>query len=234
MSELNIIDPIKVASSGVPIPTYSPPAKVLVLGCIDPRYAGFLEWFLVHQAQIFGQYDLFTLAGASLGFNQARVGQGNASAGLLFSGNAWNTAPATGDYENNATFLHWDDVFLNHLDIAVLLHQITDVWIFDHLDCGAYKIIKFNDPTLAVSDSNVIAHSDEIARMAGYIAAHSATLNVKGFVMDTSGDIFKVYDDGQGGLEFSTSGTSNWWILPTVILGLVVLFIVFKYSKKGI
>jgi hypothetical protein len=234
MAQPNIVDPIQVASSGVQIPIYTPPAKVLVLGCIDPRFAGFLEWFLVHQSQIFGQYDLFTLAGASLGFNQSLIGQGNPSAGLNFSGNAWDGGVATGNYENNATFLHWDEVFLNHLDIAESLHQITDVWIFDHLDCGAYKIIKFNDPTLAVSDLDILAHSDEIARMACHVAAHSPALKVKGFVMNTTGDIFKVYDDRQGGMEFSPPGSSssNWWVLPTVLGSLVLVYIYLKYSKK--
>lgn len=223
--------PLFITGSGTSVPEgLSPPAKVLVLGCIDPRFASFLEWFLTHQKNIFGQYDLFTLAGASLGFNQSKVGNGQPSAGT------WNPGdPGTGNYENNATFLYWDEVFINHLDIAVSLHQITDVWIFDHLDCGAYKIIKFNSIDLSVPDDDILPHSNEINRTAGFILSHSTTnnynLKVKGFVMNTYGDIYKVYDDNQGGLELTPETSSKWWILPTVIGSLVVVYLYFKLKK---
>lgn len=42
-------------------------ASVLVLGCIDPRFANALAWHLSH---LHTDYDLFTLAGASLGVLQ--------------------------------------------------------------------------------------------------------------------------------------------------------------------
>ena len=129
------------------------------------------------------------------------------------------------------------------------IHDITDVWIFDHLDCGAYKLIKFG--SLSETDDDIGPHSDEIARLADNIKTYSedqsvvsalgdlqipfADLNIKGFVMDIYGDIFKVYDDGQsnneGGYDFtsSSSSSSNVWVIPVILSALVLLFIYFKF-----
>lgn len=42
-------------------------ASVLVLSCIDPRFIESLSFHLMHNKQVGHDYDLFTLAGASLG-----------------------------------------------------------------------------------------------------------------------------------------------------------------------
>ena len=47
-----------------------PGASVLVLGCMDPRFANALAWHLSHSEELHADYDLFTLAGASLGVLQ--------------------------------------------------------------------------------------------------------------------------------------------------------------------
>jgi len=56
-------------------------------------------------------YDQFILAGASLGYN------------------------GIPDYEN------WTLCCDQHIQIARELHQITEVDLFDHLDCGAYRLV---------------------------------------------------------------------------------------------
>jgi len=240
-----VITPIKVASAGVNVPNnLVPPAKVLVLGCIDPRFASQLEWFLTHQAGIFGQYDLFVLAGASLGVNQAQSYRELPGAG-------GESATDGKNYNNGLDILNnWDSNFYAHLSIAMRIHDITDVWIFDHLDCGAYKLIKFGD--LTETDEDILEHSVEIERLAGNISGYEENqgveealgdlpipfiqLNIKGFVMDLSGNIFKVYDDGKsnngGGYDISSSSSSssdNVWVIPVILSALVLLFIYFKF-----
>ena len=42
-------------------------ASILVLSCIDPRFADNLAWFLIHESKLKDDYDLLCLAGASLG-----------------------------------------------------------------------------------------------------------------------------------------------------------------------
>ena len=49
---------------------------------------------------------------------------------LVFAGSALGVIQQ--DHES------WFDVFFQHLDIAVQLHQIQDVYIMEHRDCGAY------------------------------------------------------------------------------------------------
>ena len=225
-----VTPPVFQVNSGNQVPNFNPPAKVLVLGCIDPRFISYLEWFLVHQKSVYGQFDMFTLAGASLGVNQAEAGVGAPSAGPAYSGVSWGD----GNYHNTG-LLHWDSVFYQHVHLAVELHSITDVWIFDHLDCAAYKIIKFDNPT--GPDTDIRAHSDEIAQLALNLSSFNlgefSELNVKGFVMTTSGDILKVYDTGSG-VSFTAPGSSDtgWWILPTVLVGVVLVLAYTRFQAK--
>lgn len=39
----------------------------------------------------------------------------------------------------------WNKTFWEHLDIAIKLHQISNVIVMDHRDCGAYKVILGED-----------------------------------------------------------------------------------------
>ena len=110
----------------IPIPTgialNNNYAKVLVLACIDPRYINALEEYLLQELVNLGySYDLFNLAGSSLG----------------------------GNNEGNCNYSHWQQTFFEHIKIAVALHKISHIWIFEHLDCGAYKNCnKENDDSL--------------------------------------------------------------------------------------
>jgi len=45
-------------------------ASVLVLGCMDPRFANALAWHLSNSEELNADYDLFTLAGGALGVLQ--------------------------------------------------------------------------------------------------------------------------------------------------------------------
>jgi len=188
-----------------PFPTNNT-AKVLILGCIDPRFIATLTNFLVDYKEVQFIYDLFILAGSSLGANQSFTG--------TFPATRASTSP--GDYPGGiviggVTYIGnmWGPTFFDHLSIARLLHQITEVWIFDHLDCGAYKNIKFNNP--AATDTDPAPHTIEIVKLAGFIDTYTsstdylgnpaAILAKKGFVMDKQGIITKVYDDG--GISFN-------------------------------
>lgn len=57
------------------------------------------------------KYDQFVLAGSSLGYNGIQ------------------------GYEN------WTSCCNQHIELAHKLHNITEITIFDHLDCGAYKLV---------------------------------------------------------------------------------------------
>lgn len=185
-----------VGTSAVPlVPPYCaqiPPntgANVFVLGCIDPRYSALLSQFLLQYKDIQFNYDLFTLAGASLGFNQS----------YTTTYDTVRTAVATAPYSSNLIpqwGVHWGPVFCDHVRIALAIHNITEIWAFDHLDCGAYKRIKFGDAN--ASDLDIGQHTTELQKMMTNIRTSFPTLSFKGFVMDTEGNISQVVTSGGG------------------------------------
>jgi hypothetical protein len=164
--------PIQISGRPPVIPP-SNGAHVLVLSCIDPRFTEFLAWFLINYKAVHSNYDLFSLAGASLGVNQV-------------------------------VFTNWKGVFFDHLALALDLHEISEVWAFDHLDCGAYKQFK-----VLTVDDDVGKHTEELQKLQQSLATYTGSTNLtvntkiqqlafKGFVMSTEGSIFKVVDDGRG------------------------------------
>lgn len=179
-------------------------AKVLVLGCIDPRYSSVMTSFLTQYQGVQFIYDLFILAGASLGANQSyttfptlrAVGnRGSYPNNVLADG-----AAGVGDLGRT-----WGPTFFDHLSVARLLHQITEVWVFDHLDCGAYKLILDGD--LNASDDVNGPHITEMQKLQTYINSftNSDPLNplpyslaFKGFVISKNGTIENVINDGTG------------------------------------
>jgi len=131
-------------------------ASVLVLGCIDPRFADALEWHLTHSEELHMDYDLFILAGASLGVLQD-------------------------------TYPHWGQVFQNHIDLAIKLHSINEIWVFDHLDCGMYKA------TLGLkNDTDPHIHVNKLQELQTQLKTKYHTLKFRGYIMDTHGSIDRV------------------------------------------
>ena len=104
------------------------PTSTFVLACIDPRFAYALEKYLDQTyAQNGSSYDLFILAGASMGGNLT----GNSATSI-----PTNTIPtcAIVSAGNN-----WQVALHNHIQVAITLHNVTEVVIIDHLNCGAYS-----------------------------------------------------------------------------------------------
>lgn len=175
-------------------------ARVLVLGCIDPRFSSLLTSFLINYKDVQFSFDLTILAGSSLGANQSYDN------GAFPTGRAGATSDAYPGSLIAPLGKAWGPTFFNHLSIARALHGITEVWVFDHLDCGAYKRIKFAD--VANPDLLIPPHTEELTKLMEYIDEYTSTadylsnpatnLAFKGFVMDTRGGITKVVDNGLG------------------------------------
>jgi len=192
------------AVPGTLVGTYTFPsssgAKVLVLGCIDPRFSQTLSSFLINYKEVQFVYDLFILAGSSLGVNQsyningALRGYntiGDAYPNSLLSRQAIGLVGPVGE--------NWGPVFFDHLKLAIQLHGVTEVWVFDHLDCGAYKNIKLASGGLpAATDNDPAQHIPEIQKLEGLISSRYSSLGFKGFIMDTNGLITKVADNKNG------------------------------------
>jgi carbonic anhydrase len=140
-------------NSAPPIDPNKKGASVLVLGCIDPRFANALGWHLTHSEELHMDYDLFTLAGASLGVVQD-------------------------------TYPHWGETFENHVDLAIKLHNIEEVWAFDHMDCGMYKA------TLGLKDDNdPQIHVNKLQELQTKLKKKYPTLGFRGYIMGTDSSI---------------------------------------------
>ncbi len=106
----------------------------------------------------------------------------------------------------------WFDVFFQHLDIAVQLHQIQDVYIMEHRHCGAYA--KFLGKKGEYGDSErekkreekehrkyAFELRDEIkrhcdAKVADGGDAELWDIHVRCFLMDLRGSVVWLKDDG--------------------------------------
>ena len=184
-------------------------AKVLVLGCIDPRYASVLSSFLREYKGVQFIYDLFILAGASIGANQSYTTYPTV-----------RTAGTRGSYANNILAdgeagignlgRSWGPAFFDHIQVAKDLHGITEVWVFDHLDCGAYKAIYYGD--LSVPDLDTAPHIAEMQTLRNNIRTVQPSLAFQGFIIDQEGTITKYIDNDTsvGDPMFGTTGPNTF------------------------
>ncbi len=103
-------------------------AEVLLLTCIDFRFFSLISQKMNDEG-LNGKYDHFILAGAALGatldFSDAHLPEPGPP--------EWSCKPLL-------PRLHWQQVFLEHVQIALKLHStIHRVIILEHRGCGAYK-----------------------------------------------------------------------------------------------
>ena len=84
-------------------------AEAIVLTCIDYRFVDSVFFFLNDHPRLSQEYDLTTVAGASLGYNQKK-------------------------------YIHWRQTLIDQINLAIDLHHIKQLIVFDHMDCGAYQL----------------------------------------------------------------------------------------------
>lgn len=123
---------------------------------------------------------------------------------LVFAGSALGVIQQ--DHES------WYDVFFQHLDIAVQLHQIRDVYIMEHRDCGAYAKFLGQQGKYGDTPSELMReeqdHRNFAFQLRDHIASHCATkveeggdaetwdVHVRCFMMDLRGSVTWLKDDG--------------------------------------
>ncbi|WP_010585930.1 hypothetical protein [Schlesneria paludicola] len=145
-------------------------AEVLLLTCIDFRFFTLIAEKMSRMG-LAGKYDHFILAGAALG------------ATLDFS-DAHLPEPKAPECQCKPLLprLHWQQVFLEHLQIALKLHNtIKRVIIIEHRECGAYKT--FLKPEgypkpMPKRDPERDAHKAQSDKLERIIKAHFPSLRV--------------------------------------------------------
>lgn len=160
-----------------------PKRNVLVLSCMDLRLTDNLVDFLEHD-NLQNRYDHFILAGASL---------------LCCEDNRSYFLP--GSFEKYA---HWKKALEDHLELAVALHQIKDVYIIEHQDCGAYaQLLDSDKADLSTLDKEKEWHAKFSEKLALEINSQQRTegtqpyhLNVHCFFIDLRGNVELLYSTG--------------------------------------
>lgn len=164
----------------------SPRKTVLLIGCIDLRFADNVTAFMDRE-NLTNRYDQFILAGAALG------GVLEEAADELHD----NIVVEGKNLGAPKQFFDWQKTLLHHLELAILLHDIHDVYIVEHEDCGAYKAFLKDGDYSKDSDSKREhkAHEKHARRLAKLIQAYAEKnhpdhyVNVHTFIMDLKGEV---------------------------------------------
>jgi len=92
---------------------------------------------------------------------------------------------------------HWEAAFFDHLDVACKLHNVHDVYLLEHRNCGAYKVFlgeagEFDDSEPG-QEQERLKHRDYAHKLAEKINAwgqqHGRPLRARSFLMDLRGHV---------------------------------------------
>jgi len=133
---------------------YEKTAKAIVLSCIDFRFVNDKIYFL--NKDLKNNFNLFSLAGASLGYNQN-------------------------------TFPEWGVTFDKHVDLSKQLHDIDEIIVLDHMDCGAYRILYDNEEI--TKDEEYELHVKNLNKFKTIASKKFPSLKISTFLIDTDGSV---------------------------------------------
>jgi carbonic anhydrase len=77
----------------------------------------------------------------------------------------------------------WRSMVIEHIDLAIKLHGISEVWCINHLDCGMAKAV-FN-----VKDDTEKIHIDSIKDFKKELGITHPNLKFRGYLIDINGHI---------------------------------------------
>jgi carbonic anhydrase len=154
---------------------YPPPrGNVLLLSCMDLRLLDETLHFM-NRDNLTNRYDHVILAGAGLG----------ALGGL------------------RPEYAHWRKTFLDHLEVAVDLHAIQDVYIMEHRSCGAYGKFLGSDGLFGDTPEEAAREAATHQKYANLLTREIQSwsrerqypLRVRSFLMDLRGGVALLGDE---------------------------------------
>ncbi len=137
---------------------YAAPTKyVLVVSCVDARLLDDLVRFLGHD-NLANRYYHVTFAGTALGLTDRVFADPNLK-------------------HPTAAFAQWRQTFVDHFQAAVLLTEgkISDVYVVQHEDCGAFRVYLGRDGADMSSNEEVQMHREYAHELMTDIAANFCT-----------------------------------------------------------
>jgi len=82
---------------------------------------------------------------------------------------------------------NWKKVYYEHIDIALKLHKIKELWIFSHMDCGMYKV------SLNIKkDEDIDLHVTKLNELEKILKKDYPNLKIKKYVMTDAPEILEV------------------------------------------
>ncbi|WP_406698783.1 hypothetical protein V5E97_07840 [Singulisphaera sp. Ch08] len=86
---------------------------------------------------------------------------------------------------------HWGQTFWDHVDIARELHDIREIYILEHRQCGAYlKLLGF--AAWESEELEALAHAEVASRLKSQIQVRHSDLGVRAFLMGLSGAVIEL------------------------------------------
>lgn len=133
-------------------------------------------------------------------------------------------------------FLHsenWQNTFLDQIDLGISLHGITEIWCFDHLDCGAYRAFNSGDDSRQAHIDKLIEFKSAITNIANTGTTYRENIKVKLFLMSLDGRIEEIDKQLNYGinvdLDFAIEQNNNAWKYATFALA---SFLVLYYLQN--
>ena len=150
---------------GLNPPTHPSPdtktCNTCVLSCIDFRFVDDSGYYMDITGNC-NNYDQFSLAGASLGYNGIKK------------------------YKNWILFAD------QTIQIAYDLHKISEVSIFDHLDCGAYRLVYSEKEMKGKGEYNL--HVENLNKAeARLLKKYSFLTKVNKFIINTKYEVIQIH-----------------------------------------
>ena len=97
---------------------------------------------------------------------------------------------------NNRTYRNWGRTFWQHLDTAIALHNIHQVIVIDHRNCGAYKLLLGKDfppnPTEEQRREETRVHKRQLDRLATAVQRRHPYLDVTSLLMNLDGSVEEI------------------------------------------
>ena len=85
----------------------------------------------------------------------------------------------------------WNQTFWEHLEVAIQLHQIHQVIVMDHRDCGAYKVLLGEDLSKDRAKETAV-HAEKLRELRQRINAKHPKLEVELLLMNLDGTVEKI------------------------------------------
>ena len=130
-------------------------AQAMVLTCMDYRFVTDTVKFF-NRTGLQDDYNKFSLAGASLGYNQS-------------------------------AFPEWSATFDKHVGLAKDLHDINEIVVMDHMDCGAYRIL-YDNPSMSRKEEYDL-HVKNLKQFKGLMQQKYPSLKVSAKLIDLDGSV---------------------------------------------